>query len=72
MFIYPIPAGIKSLFLFLEKVHGEETKQRINSYMKGKVSPYKVPKIIEFMNQLPMSAVGKVLKRELRTMIRSK
>jgi acyl-coenzyme A synthetase/AMP-(fatty) acid ligase len=50
----------------------EETKQRITSYMKEKVSPYKVPKIIEFMDQLPMSAVGKVLKRELRTMMQSK
>jgi long-chain acyl-CoA synthetase len=40
--------------------------------MKEKVSPYKVPKIIEFMDQLPMSAVGKVLKRELRTMMQNK
>jgi long-chain acyl-CoA synthetase len=48
---------------------GEETKQGIVRYMKEKVSPYKVPKVIVFMDQLPMSAVGKVLKRELRRML---
>jgi len=50
----------------------EEMKQKITAYMKEKVSPYKVPKIIEFIDQLPMSAVGKVLKRELRTMMKVK
>jgi long-chain acyl-CoA synthetase len=34
--------------------------------MRDKVAPYKVPKKIEFMDELPVSAVGKVLKRELR------
>lgn len=41
-------------------------KERIIAYMKEKVAPYKVPKIVEFMDELPMSAVGKILKRELR------
>jgi acyl-CoA synthetase (AMP-forming)/AMP-acid ligase II len=50
----------------------EAAKQKITAYMKEKVSPYKVPKVIEFMDQLPMSAVGKVLKRELRTMMQRK
>ena len=36
------------------------------AYMKEKVAPYKVPKVIQFMTALPLSAVGKVLKRELR------
>ncbi len=34
--------------------------------MKEKVAPYKVPKRIDFMDTLPTSAVGKILKRELR------
>jgi long-chain acyl-CoA synthetase len=49
----------------------EEMKQRIVAFMKEKVSPYKVPKVIEFVDQLPMSAVGKVLKRELRKKIQA-
>jgi len=39
--------------------------------MKEKVAPYKVPKKIEFMDELPMSAVGKVLKRELKEMMKT-
>ena len=44
----------------------EGTKEKITAYMREKVAPYKVPKQIEFMDELPLSAVGKVLKRELR------
>jgi long-chain acyl-CoA synthetase len=43
-----------------------ETVEKITQYMREKVAPYKVPKRIEFMDELPLSAVGKVLKRELR------
>jgi len=35
-------------------------------YCKEKLAAYKVPKQVEFMEELPMSAVGKVLRRTLR------
>jgi non-ribosomal peptide synthetase component E (peptide arylation enzyme) len=35
------------------------------------VAPYKVPKVIRFMDELPMSAVGKVLKKDLREMVKA-
>lgn len=44
----------------------EAMREKIMAYMKEKVAPYKVPKVIQFMDALPLSAVGKVLKRELR------
>ncbi len=44
----------------------EEMRQDIIEYMKKTVAPYKVPKVVRFMDALPMSSVGKVLKRELR------
>ncbi|MDD4340592.1 MAG: AMP-binding protein, partial [Syntrophales bacterium] len=44
----------------------EAMREKIMAYMKEKVAPYKVPKVIQFMTALPLSAVGKVLKRELR------
>ena len=44
------------------------TEEEIISYCKEKLAVYKVPKIIEFMDELPKSAVGKVLRRELREM----
>jgi non-ribosomal peptide synthetase component E (peptide arylation enzyme) len=41
-------------------------KELILKYLKDSVAPYKVPKVIEFMDELPTSGVGKVLKRELK------
>ncbi|MEE4262205.1 MAG: AMP-binding protein [Desulfobacteraceae bacterium] len=49
----------------------EDTREKIARYMREKVAPYKVPRKIEFMDELPLSAVGKVLKRELREMMKA-
>jgi acyl-coenzyme A synthetase/AMP-(fatty) acid ligase len=43
-----------------------EMKDSIIQYMRAKVAPYKIPRVIEFMEELPTSPIGKVLKRELR------
>jgi long-chain acyl-CoA synthetase len=48
---------------------GEVMKKMITKFMRQKVAPYKVPKVIQFMDELPTSAIGKVLKRELRDKI---
>lgn len=48
---------------------GEAQKQKIVQYLKENVSPYKIPKLIEFMDQLPTSGVGKILKREIKAMM---
>jgi long-chain acyl-CoA synthetase len=44
-------------------------RQNLVKYMKERVAPYKVPKVMEFMDELPLSAVGKILKRELRNIM---
>ena len=44
-------------------------KEKILSFMRENVAPYKVPKTIEFMDELPTSGVGKILKRELKSMM---
>jgi long-chain acyl-CoA synthetase len=36
-------------------------------YVKSKVAPYKYPRIINFVHELPKGHTGKVLKKELRT-----
>jgi long-chain acyl-CoA synthetase len=54
----------------IEKSDAEKTK--ITDYLRGRVAPYKVPKRIEFFDQLPTSAVGKILKREIRTILSEK
>jgi acyl-coenzyme A synthetase/AMP-(fatty) acid ligase len=50
----------------------EAEKSKITEYLRGRVAPYKVPKRIEFYDQLPTSAVGKILKREIRTLMSEK
>lgn len=47
----------------------EEEKAKILQYCKERVAPYKVPKLIVFMDQLPTSGVGKILKREIKKML---
>jgi long-chain acyl-CoA synthetase len=54
----------------IEKSDAEKAK--ITDYLRGRVAPYKVPKRIEFYDSLPTSAVGKILKRELRTLMSEK
>jgi len=44
----------------------EETRQDILAYCKHELTPYKVPKKLEFRETLPKSLIGKVLRRELR------
>ncbi|MCX7981978.1 MAG: long-chain fatty acid--CoA ligase [Syntrophales bacterium] len=42
------------------------TEDEIIKFCKEKLAPYKVPKIIEFRDSLPKSAVGKILRKVLR------
>ncbi len=48
----------------------EAEKEKIIKYLKENLAPYKVPKVIQFMDQLPLSGVGKILKRELRKIMK--
>lgn len=41
------------------------TAQEIQSYLKQQLTNYKVPKYLQFVQELPKSAVGKILRREL-------
>jgi long-chain acyl-CoA synthetase len=43
----------------------EETRQAIQTFCKQNLASYKVPRIIEFRENLPKSLIGKVLRREL-------
>jgi long-chain acyl-CoA synthetase len=42
------------------------TEEQLIAYCRQSLTGYKIPHIIAFRDQLPMSAVGKVLRRELR------
>jgi len=54
---------------FIVLKEGEScTEKEIISFCKEKLAAYKVPKIIEFIDELPKSSVGKILRRKLRDM----
>ncbi|HYU05620.1 MAG TPA: long-chain fatty acid--CoA ligase, partial [Thermoplasmata archaeon] len=42
------------------------TADEIIAFCKERLASFKVPKQVEFTNELPISLVGKVLRRELR------
>ena len=44
---------------------GSVSEKTLQDYVKSNLARYKVPKKIEFMDELPRNATGKVLKREL-------
>jgi len=44
------------------------TADDVIEFCRGNLAKYKVPTLVEFMTSLPKSAVGKVLRRELREM----
>lgn len=51
---------------FVVKKEGSAvTEEDLISYCKQNLAPYKVPKILEFRDELPKSGVGKLLKRVL-------
>ena len=42
------------------------TKEELDKFCRESLAAYKVPRIYEFLPELPKTAVGKVLRRELR------
>jgi long-chain acyl-CoA synthetase len=54
---------------FIVAIKGETlTEDEVSNYCKKNLAAYKVPKIIEFIDELPKSAVGKILRRKLKEM----
>ena len=48
------------------RVASDCSKGKLSAYCRKNLANYKVPKKIEFVQSLPMSATGKILKRELK------
>ena len=48
------------------------SEEEIVRYCQEKLAAYKVPKMVEFIDALPKSAIGKILRREVKEMERKK
>lgn len=65
----PDPYRGETIKAFVVLREGETmTAEEIMSYCREKLAAYKVPKQVEFMEELPKSTIGKVLRRKLREM----
>jgi len=50
----------------VKKTNSDVTEDELIAWCKEEMAAYKYPRHIEFRDQLPMNATGKILKRELR------
>ncbi len=57
---------IKAFIVLKDDFKGKVREEEIIEFVKDRIAPYKYPRIIEFRDSLPKSAVGKILRRELR------
>lgn len=44
----------------------EVTEEELLAFLKGRLAKYKVPKSVSFLEEMPISGAGKILKRELK------
>lgn len=56
----------EALKAFIVKKDPQLTKEELIAFCRHSLTGYKIPHLIEFRESLPMSTVGKVLRRELR------
>ena len=56
----------EALKAFIVKGEGDLSEKEIITFCREQLTNYKVPKIFEFVAELPKSAVGKNLRKELR------
>lgn len=71
-------AGIKvdhsdeELHAFVVRRHGALTEREVMAYCAQHLTGYKRPRTVHFVDELPKSPIGKILRRELRTLVSSR
>lgn len=63
---------IKAFVVLKDEFRGKVAEQEIMDFCKEKLATYKVPKMLEFVTDLPKNALGKTLRRVLRDREQSK
>ena len=61
-----------TIVLVREKEGSDELKKEIQDYVKKRTAPYKYPRIVEFVAELPKTISGKVRRVEIRENDRKK
>ncbi|MCK5207747.1 MAG: AMP-binding protein, partial [Cyclobacteriaceae bacterium] len=60
------PKSTEKVKVFIVKKDESLTEEEVIAYCKENMTPYKVPKAVEFRKELPKSNVGKILRRILK------
>jgi acetyl-CoA synthetase len=70
----PVRTEIIKVFLILkEGVQGTQTLQdELKEFVRSRLAKHEVPRIIEFVESLPMTTTGKIMRRELRELEKKK
>ena len=55
-----------TIVLTKDKKGSDELKKEIQNYVKTHTAPYKYPRIVEFVNELPKTISGKIRRVEIR------
>ncbi len=69
-----VPSGSsgEAVKIFVVKKDASLTDEALITFCRRHLTGYKVPKLVEFRDELPKSNVGKILRRELRDEARAK
>lgn len=59
--------NVKAVIVLESDARGRITELEIQEYCKNKMAHYKIPKIIDFVGEIPKTDIGKVSRREIRT-----
>ena len=52
--------------LLIVKIDPDLSEAKVREFCKTKLTGYRQPKVVGFRTELPMTPVGKILRRELR------
>jgi acetyl-CoA synthetase len=65
----PVRGQVVKATLVLSKgcLPSEELKRELQEYVKEKTAPYKYPRIVQFVEELPKTISGKIRRTEIRT-----
>jgi len=63
----PDPQSTEAVAAYVVRKDPGLTAEVLREHCRSSLTPYKVPKVIQFRESLPKTNVGKVLRRELRT-----
>jgi len=58
--------NVKAVIVLESDARGRITEPEIQEYCKDKLAHYKIPKIIDFVGEIPKTDIGKVSRREIR------